>query len=79
MGKLLDKPVLVQEVKGHPVRFRVGSGWRRITAICDRWRETGRWWEGESEKEFYEVEAAGRYVLSREEPGGRWRLCRVED
>lgn len=79
MGKLLDRPVQVQAVNGLPVRFRAGASWRRITAVCDQWRETGRWWESEVEKEFYEVEAGGRYILVRENGTPHWRLYQVED
>jgi len=77
MSKLLNKPVTVHEVAGRPARLCVGKTDHRLTSLLDHWRETGCWWEGEAEKEFYEVEAGGRYVLYREDT--QWTLHTGED
>ena len=68
------------------------DGRARQARILDWWRETGRWWEGEQEKEFLRVEAGGVYVLYRiADPLGspgpfpskrhteRWLLYAAED
>ena len=77
MPKLLNKPITVHEADGRPTRLQVDQTNLHITAITDHWREAGCWWEGEAEKEFYEVEAGGKYLLYRD--GERWILYKVED
>ncbi|MCX7598340.1 MAG: hypothetical protein N2512_05670 [Armatimonadetes bacterium] len=63
--KVVGRPVELRIEASVPGALRLRGRWRPIRQILDRWRETGRWWEGEQEKEFLRVEADGVYVLCR--------------
>ncbi len=41
--------------KGAPVAIRYGGYVLAVEKILERWRDTGCWWEGESEKAFFRV------------------------
>ncbi|MCC7492791.1 MAG: hypothetical protein IT204_10605 [Fimbriimonadaceae bacterium] len=60
-------------VQGLPARLAWGPGEHAVEGVLDRWQETGRWWDGEPRREFFRVEAAGRFDLSRDEAGA-WRV-----
>lgn len=66
---------------GRPERFRWHKRWYRVTGVPDFWRETGRWWAGESEKTFLRVCTAdgGTFELYREAGSGNWYLYKIYD
>ena len=71
-----DKPV----VKGseQPEQLLVAGGWRRVEEVVDHWRETGRWWAGESPRDFFLVEAKrGAFIVSKGPAG--WQIERLID
>jgi len=57
MSKYLEVPIVVECQQGKPVTFGRGRDLFAVRRILDHWRETGRWWEGEGEKDFFLVEA----------------------
>ncbi len=67
-------------VKGgkRPQHILVDGGWRPIENVADHWRETGRWWAGETCRDFYLVETSHEaLVVSRSLAG--WRIERLID
>lgn len=67
-------------VKGgkQPQHILVGGCWRPVEHIVDHWRETGRWWEGESPRDFFLAETErGVFIVSRNRAG--WRIDKVMD
>ena len=61
-----------------PERILVGNRWEGVEGIADRWRESGRWWQGEEPRDFFLVETSrGAFVISRGQEG--WRIEEVMD
>lgn len=52
-----------------------------VNTVLEHWRDTGCWWEGESEKEFYRVlcEDGGIREIFNDLSSHRWFLYRVYD
>lgn len=63
--KVFRRPIEVRFSDGRPVGLRLNGHWCRVRRVLDLWRETGRWWEGEKEKQFLRVEAGGIHVIYR--------------
>jgi len=63
--KVFRRPIEVRFSDGRPVGVRLNGHWRQVRRVLDLWRETGRWWEGEKEKQFLRVEAGGVHVIYR--------------
>lgn len=40
---------------GMPVRVRMGSRWETVLSWAGPWRLVGRWWEGESPVDRYQI------------------------
>lgn len=49
-----------------PVAFEWQGRMRRVKEVQECWRFTGAWWDGESERTYFRVLAAG---------GGIYELC----
>ncbi len=83
MRKLLAEPRAIEmRFDGErPVAVRVGGRWRAVVRVLDYWREAGRWWDGEPEREFMRIEAGGLLVVGRTRGGGEggWFLYAIED
>jgi hypothetical protein len=48
--------------------------------VLERWRETGRWWEGEAPKLFFRVETTGGlWEIYFDTARQTWHLYRVYD
>lgn len=87
--KIVGRTVELRIEGGVPRALRLRGRWQPVRQILDRWRETGRWWEGEQEKEFLRLEAGGVYVLYRPcslrgpktpfSPAQEWFLWSVQD
>ncbi len=80
MSKLLRVPVKVREGDNGPVGFYWRGRLRLVARVLERWLDAGRWWEGETEKEFFRVQVreGGVYELYRDR-AGTWVLYRVFD
>lgn len=50
---------------GIPASFRWRGKAHAVRAVLERWKDVGRWWEGEAPKLFFRVETAG---------GGLWEI-----
>lgn len=80
MSKLANKPIKVSVRQGQPSQIRLNGKSYRVIAIADSWRETGYWWEGEEERDFYRVEtSAGAYVIYQSRATSHWFLHKVLD
>jgi len=83
MRKALAKPKPIEvRFSGHrPVALRLAGRWRPVRNLLDYWRETGRWWTGEKEKEFLRLEAGGILLIgrARQGPDRQWRLYGLDD
>ena len=52
----------------------------RVNAILEHWREAGRWWEGETEKDFYLLAISkGQYIIYRDDMSKGWFLYKILD
>jgi len=52
----------------------------RVCELLNFWRETGYWWEGEHEKDFYRVQCDRRqYDIYRDRVTGEWFLYRIHE
>ena len=48
---------------GFPTRVRLGSRWEKVLSWAGPWRRTGRWWEGQSAADRYQVvTSAGAFL-----------------
>lgn len=54
---------------------------RIVRTVLERWKDTGRWWEGESVKLFFRVETAdgGFWEIYLDTGTQMWHLYRVYD
>lgn len=79
MSKIVDQPVLVVAEKEKPKRFFWFKRWVNISLVMDKWKEAGRWWEGDEEKVFFRVLSTegGMYELYVGKL--RWNLYKVYD
>jgi hypothetical protein len=72
---------LVLEVEwdeGIPARIRLGARWVPITTWAGPWRNLGRWWEGASPADCYQlVTSAGAFLCEIRQ--GRAYLTGVYD
>lgn len=59
-----DPPVLeVDWDQGLPVRIRLGARWVDVVSWAGPWRKVGRWWDGESSADRYQlVTSAGAFL-----------------
>jgi len=70
----LNHPINVRtDATGRPVALELGGQNRPVQQVLDRWREAGRWWEGDLPRCFYRVDAGGLFDLSCDELG-QWRI-----
>lgn len=60
--------------------------WRRgrrhaVLQVLERWRDTGRWWEGEAPKLFFRLETAGGglWEIYLDTAEDRWYLYKMYD
>lgn len=74
-----DPPVLeIEWDEGMPVRVRLGSRWVPVLSWAGPWRLTGRWWEGETPADRYQiVTSAGAFLC--EHRNGRTYMAGVYD
>lgn len=51
-----------------------------VETVLERWRETGRWWEGEAPKLFFRVETTGGlWGIYFDTARQTWHLYRIYD
>lgn len=71
----------VQCRAGVPVIIRCGSHVLQVEKVLERWRDTGCWWEGESEKAFFRVlcQDGGIREIYCDLLSRQWFLYRIYD
>jgi hypothetical protein len=80
MSKILKKQVFVRTRGDLPRRVFFRKEWMVVERIMEHWRETGRWWENETERDFFLVQTAkGGFLLCRENSTDRWVLYKALD
>ncbi len=78
MSKIREIPITVSLRGSVPLRLSWGGRQVRVQAILSAWRETGYWWEGEHEKDFYRIQCdRGQYDIYRDRETKEWFLYRV--
>lgn len=80
MSRKVGTPVRVTESdNGRPLSFYWPDRWNQVSGIIDSWRESGEWWDGAEEMDYYLVSAGnGCYELCKE-ASGQWELSRIID
>ena len=64
--------------EGLPTRIRLGSRWETVLSWAGPWRQTGRWWEGETAVDRYQLVTSAGALLC-EVRRGRTFLAGVYD
>jgi len=79
--KAAEGELQVRVTGGLPRSFRWRGRRYTVRAVLERWKETGRWWEGEASKFFFRVETTGGglWELYFDTGTRTWRLYRVYD
>ncbi len=79
MSKIIDQPVLMVAEKEIPKRFFWFKRWVNVSKVIDKWKEIGRWWEGDAEKVFFRISSpeGGVYEVYTEKK--HWNLYKVYD
>lgn len=57
------RPVEVEWDGGMPVRVRLRSRWEVVTNWAGPWMRMGRWWEGETSVEQYQIVTSATALL----------------
>jgi isoleucyl-tRNA synthetase len=64
MSKLQHQAVQVScNNQGLPLRLQKGQQTAQVEQVLDCWRDTGCWWEGESEKLFYRLSLDNQAIV----------------
>ena len=66
------RPFEIEWDGGFPVRVRLGSRWESVLGWAGPWRRTGRWWEGESAADRYQVVTSVGAFLCEVRDGRSW-------
>jgi protein ImuB len=56
-------PLAVEWDDGMPVRVRLGSRWVPVLSWAGPWRNSGRWWEGETPADRYQLVTSAGAIL----------------
>jgi len=80
MSKIVKRQVLVRTRGDLPQRILFRREWMVVERILEHWRETGRWWENETERDFFLIQTVeGGFLLYRENSTDRWVLYKALD
>lgn len=80
MSRWIRQPIRVIERSGLPVAIEWGDRIIPVREHLDGWIETGRWWDGESERRFLRVATArGIYEIGCDAATLQWHLYRIFD
>jgi hypothetical protein len=83
MSRLLDRPLdrVDLDSSGRPLLLSWrGRAWR-VNRTTEVWKDAGCWWEGEVEKTFFRLEAAGGRLIEvyYDPQAAKWFLYRIYD
>ena len=83
MSKLVrNRPIKVLTAKdGVPRKVAYQGKLLVIASVLDRWRDTGMWWEGESEKEFWRLffQDGRVWEIYQDRVSTEWFLYKIYD
>ncbi len=82
MVKLINKNIEIRySTNDTPLAFRFNGKWLPVSQVLEIWKDTGTWWDGESEKTFYRVNTheGSLFELYRDNNSLAWFLYRVYD
>ena len=80
MSKILNRQISVGTKGDLPQKIFFRGKWLWVEKIMEQWRETGRWWENEVERDFFLIQTSvGGFLLYRENSTHRWVLYKVLD
>jgi hypothetical protein len=80
LGRILDRPLPVQEKEGYPAIFCWNGRCYSVEKIIDAWKDTGCWWENEGRKIFYRVMAGGGvFEIYLDTKRNTWFLYKIYD
>jgi len=65
-------PISIEWEAGFPTRVRLGSRWEEVLSWAGPWRRTGRWWEGQSAADRYQVVTSAGAFLCEVDSTGSW-------
>ena len=66
--------------RGIPRYFRWHGEVYLVTRVLERWRDVGKWWDGEPPRLFFRVEAGrGLWEIYLDEAEGLWHIHRIYD
>jgi len=79
--KSLRGRVEVVAKDGVPCVFKWRGRRYLVRKVLEKWKDTGRWWEGEAAKLFFRVETAGGglWEVYLDTARCEWQLYRVYD
>jgi len=78
---MLAEEIEVELKGGRPRSFRWRGRRYAIRTILERWKDTGRWWEGERTKVFLRIggEHGALWEIYFDTAGSAWYLYRIYD
>ncbi|WP_054697283.1 DUF6504 family protein [Syntrophomonas palmitatica] len=82
MSRILRQDLRVEcDRDGFPLALQIRGKIYPVRFILERWRDTGCWWEGESEKFFFRVQCANGVIceLFQDLTSRNWFLYKVYD
>ncbi|MGB9886993.1 MAG: DUF6504 family protein [Moorellales bacterium] len=77
----MDRPLRVQAEGGVPRAFWWRGRRYAVAEVLERWRDVGRWWEGEAPRVFFRLQTTGGglWELYRELGENSWHLYKIYD
>jgi len=80
VSKILKRPIFVRMKGDLPQSIFFRGKWLWVEEIMEQWRETGRWWENEVERDFFLIQTGvGGFLLYRENSTYKWVLYKALD
>ena len=81
MVKLFQKPIKVKTVQSRPVQIFWQEKSIHIKEIFEHWKDTGCWWEKESEKDFYRAVDSNQNIFEffYDHQEHQWYLYKLYD
>lgn len=64
--------ITIEWESGFPIRVRLGSRWEDVLSWAGPWRRTGRWWDGESAADRYQLVTSAGAFLCEVGRAGSW-------
>ena len=59
MTRIVNRPIEMvdQDEWGNPRKFRDRDTFHTVVNVIDKWKEAGKWWEEEAQRDMYKVVA----------------------